>query len=361
MYHFFKKGIILFFIILWFGMAFFVYQKYTLADKKEKELLAFRNQFIKRQKEQKKKPFFDKNFKIESDNDSKKDSLQNKDNQNVSEKNLQQNFSQKKEGDSKKENQELKTQKEQTQEKEKRSIQKQEKTKQTEEVVIKDKKCGEFPCYTSDEFVQVYENFEKESGLPILPKYIYNNKKADEHIRQLAEKRGYKKRVFADETKLVSFGKYRTQPALLKNYRAMRDAMKKEGISLHFVSGYRSSSHQRRIFKNKMGNINVGRIQYGDYDEKINRALEISAIPGYSKHHSGYAVDFGCGNDYLVYSFNTTKCYEWLTKNNFENAKRFGFIPSYPKGVTKQGPNPESWEFLWVGRDRIQHFFDHKI
>jgi LAS superfamily LD-carboxypeptidase LdcB len=216
------------------------------------------------------------------------------------------------------------------------------------------KMCGEFPCYTSEEFISIYNNFEKQSGLEYKQKYIYNNKQADDYIRSLAEKRGYQRRVFADESQLVWLEEKRTQKKVRDNYIAMRNEMKKENISLHFVSGYRDSSHQRKIFKNKMGNINISKVSSGIYDKKIDKTLEISSIPAYSKHHSGYAVDFGCGNDYLVYTFNETECYDWLSENNFENAKRFGFIPSYPDEVEKQGPNPEPWEFVWVGVETIK-------
>ena len=40
--------------------------------------------------------------------------------------------------------------------------------------------------------------------------------------------------------------------------------------------------------------------------------------------------------------------------DNFYNAKRFGFIPSYPDDLNAQGPNPEPWEFVWVGVDLIE-------
>ena len=92
----------------------------------------------------------------------------------------------------------------------------------------------------------------------------------------------------------------------------------------------------------------------GIYDEKINEVLTVSSIPGYSKHHSGYAADFGCGNDYLVYSFAETECYEWLSADNFKNSRMYGFIPSYPNNGGVQGPDPEPWEFVWVGSELLK-------
>jgi LAS superfamily LD-carboxypeptidase LdcB len=130
--------------------------------------------------------------------------------------------------------------------------------------------------------------------------------------------------------------------------------MLKQNIRLHLVSGHRSASDQRRIFIDKMDISEPATIISGIHDEAIEQILARSALPGFSKHHSGYAVDFGCGNDYLVYSFAETECYEWMSDNNFESIKKYGFIPSYPDGVENQGPNPEPWEYVWVGSDFLE-------
>lgn len=63
-------------------------------------------------------------------------------------------------------------------------------------------------------------------------------------------------------------------------------------------------------------------------------------------------MDFGCNSDNLV-NFKTTSCFTWISKNNYENAKRFGIIPSYPSGASNQGPNPEEWEYVWVGEPNV--------
>ena len=247
--------------------------------------------------------------------------------------------------------------KQETQQEENYSSEQQEENKNNlkKKEQVEKQMCGNFPCYSGEEFVQLYNSFEEHNPkLQSFTKYIYNNKEVDDYIRHIAELRGYRQRKFANPSDLVPFSERQTRPELRDAYINMRDVMKKDGAILHFVSAYRSSSHQRKIFKNKMGAVDVLKIPSGIYDKKLDTVLKVSSIPGYSKHHSGYAVDFGCGNDYLVYSFNTTNCYQWLSKNNFENAKRFGFIPSYPDGAEKQGPDPEPWEFVWVGVDTIK-------
>ncbi len=214
--------------------------------------------------------------------------------------------------------------------------------------------CGEFPCYTGLKFLDIYIDFENSLGLERLVKPIYNNEKIDAYIRAIAELRGYTERVFAEEADIIDFEEIKTRSDVRDAYIRMRNTLKNQNISLHLVSGYRDADLQAAIFKRKMGTVTETEVLNGHYDEKIMETLDLSALPGYSKHHSGYAVDFGCGNDYLVYRFADTECYTWMSENNFENAKRFGFLPSYPNGVPDQGPNPEPWEFVWVGVENIK-------
>jgi LAS superfamily LD-carboxypeptidase LdcB len=214
--------------------------------------------------------------------------------------------------------------------------------------------CGEYPCYTDDEFLLLYNLFEKRQELQMLNKYIYQNTVADNYIKDFAEKRGYTQRPFADEKDIIPFEGVFTRSEVKKAYTTMRDEMLNESIRLHFVSGFRNSTQQRIIFKDKMGDFDINEISKGMYNTQLDGVLQTSALPGYSKHHSGYAVDFGCGNDYLVYKFAETPCFSWLSENNFQNAKRFGFVPSYPEEALVQGPNPEPWEFVWVGEETIK-------
>jgi LAS superfamily LD-carboxypeptidase LdcB len=62
--------------------------------------------------------------------------------------------------------------------------------------------------------------------------------------------------------------------------KAMAQAAKKDGVHLFPLSGYRSYSLQSELFEaqiNRRGSVKV--------------AAKISAPPGYSEHHTGYAMD----------------------------------------------------------------------
>jgi len=178
--------------------------------------------------------------------------------------------------------------------------------------------------------------------------YITGDLEVDRYIQNLAEGRGYEKREIVDEEDLVEYEVGLIYKDVLQDLKDMRSEMEKLGMNLVFASGYRSPERQRGIFKRKLGNnFSYAQILSGEADSHIDLILSQSSIPGYSKHHSGRAIDFGCDNYVLENSFVNTKCYEWLSDNDFENAKRFNFYPSYPFGVSSQGPEPEPWEFVW--------------
>ncbi len=214
--------------------------------------------------------------------------------------------------------------------------------------------CGDFVCFSGDEFVDLYNRFEQAAGMDSFAQSIFGDQEIDLYLENAAVRRGYQRRGFADSSDLISYYSLQTRREVRDAYISLRNEMSEEGIQLHFVSGYRSADSQRSIFLSKFNPADVSLIISGVYDQELDDVLALSALPGYSKHHSGYAVDFGCGNDYLVYAFAETECYSYLSANNFENAKRFGFIPSYPEGVQGQGPNPEPWEYVWVGRENIR-------
>ena len=104
-------------------------------------------------------------------------------------------------------------------------------------------------------------------------------------------------------------------------------------------SAYRSPSSQRTQFLSKLE---------GTSDSAIDAALRWYSLPGTSKHHAGYALDFRYPSGTFG-EFRSTPDYAWLAADNFAVPKRHGLIPSYPDGVENQGPNPEPWEFVWVG------------
>lgn len=185
------------------------------------------------------------------------------------------------------------------------------------------------------------------------PPVITGNKQADAHIRSLAEERGYQlqaevldKSVLSDQALL--------QPAAFDNWQKLRERAKNQGYSISIVSAYRSVADQRQIFLSQVVSLtnDFNSIARGDWDQALDDILKLYSIPGYSRHHSGYTVDIQASNSGLD-EFSLSEAYTWLSKNNYAQAKRYGFVPNYPPGATNNGPDPEAWEFAWVGIENL--------
>jgi hypothetical protein len=204
----------------------------------------------------------------------------------------------------------------------------------------------DFKTFTPLQFQQLGDNFNYPNSTPIsLRPFIRNDRLADIRIQQLAEARGYKLRSEANCKCLAS--------EVMQGFNSMNTSIFREtGNELILVSGFRSVQDQRNIFLNTITSFSNQAIAEGRADNAINEILTTRSIPGYSKHHTGYTVDFGC-NDSNLLNFKNTPCYRWLSDNNYFNAKKFGFIPSYPNGVENQGPDPEEWEYIYVGVNNL--------
>ncbi len=226
---------------------------------------------------------------------------------------------------------------------------------QHQQIQLLQKKCGTFYCYTGDEFINLYETFITSRNQHAHQNTsITGNLFVDEYLRNIAEERGYIKRMSVDPSLLVEYNNLLILPEVRNAYLNLRNKASEEGISIHLVSAFRTFEDQRKLFISQLSVADIELIPTGIYDDEINRVLSVTALPGYSKHHEGHTLDFACGDDYLVFEFKDTDCYTWMSQNNYEVIKRFGFIPSYPQDVEKQGPSPEAWEYVYIDREMMR-------
>jgi len=227
---------------------------------------------------------------------------------------------------------------------------------QGEDVIPSEEEVAQVPTtpaprykqFTGQQFVSFYDSYQYSNVSSITQKpFITGDVAIDTYIQNLAESRGYKLR--AESLSMSNQSQLTTAVSQLQTAAAQE-----AGLNFVFVSGYRSVADQRNIFLSVMNEVGVNRsrILSGSEDTKLDSILKTRSIPGYSKHHTGYTVDFGC-NSYDLVGFGSTACYQWISANNYENAKRFGLIPSYPQGAQNQGPNPEQWEYVWVGEKTL--------
>ena len=190
------------------------------------------------------------------------------------------------------------------------------------------------------------------------------NFEADARINQIAQRRGFQLWPQADESKLVDYNSnIKLQPQVKTAFIQMQEAAKKEGVILGLVSGYRTQLDQNLIFKPRYealemaelgGNYTAEELARGEGDDLLYRIMSMTAPPGYSRHHTGYTVDLSdLSPDNTTSVFKGSKAFKWLSDNNYANARKFGFIPSYPEGLVNVGPQPEAWEYVWVGTGNL--------
>ena len=179
------------------------------------------------------------------------------------------------------------------------------------------------------------------------PPEITGDSATDKRIRALAKTRGYHRQPEAlDKSRLVLIegSQHWLQPEAAEAYLELQSAAAEAGHNLWLVSAFRSYDRQRQIFLSQVDHPYIG--------GAVNEVLKTSSIPGYSKHHTGYAIDLGDGQLFLG-DFALSAGYAWLAADNYLNAKKYGWIPSYPPDGQNQGPEPESWEFTFVGRQHL--------
>ncbi|MDJ0923947.1 MAG: D-alanyl-D-alanine carboxypeptidase family protein [Acidimicrobiia bacterium] len=174
---------------------------------------------------------------------------------------------------------------------------------------------------------------------------ITGNSSIDARIRSIGEGRGYIRRPLPAGP-LVNVGWLQMQPDAAEAWLELRADAKSAGHTLLLASAYRDHSAQTYVLLRKLTSYT---------DAAIDARLRYVAPTGYSKHHTGYAVDI-TQPGYEIFEFVNSPAYAWLSANNYETAKRHGWIPSYPPDATNQGPRPEPWEWTYVGADNIWCF-----
>ncbi len=131
-----------------------------------------------------------------------------------------------------------------------------------------------------------------------------------------------------------------------KKFEQMVKDARKAGIRLVPISGFRSVKEQEKLF------IRVG----AQRNQTPAQRASVSAPPGHSEHHTGYAVDIGDGEvpaTNLSTKFEDTKAFKWLEAN----APRYSFELSFPEG-NSQGVSYEPWHWRFVGdRDSLETFY----
>ncbi len=154
----------------------------------------------------------------------------------------------------------------------------------------------------------------------------------------LATTRRQPAQLECDDANLVSIGpdllgrEQRLERRTAELWLAMQAAAEREKVAIGVVSAFRSFDYQRGIIARKLA-----------AGQSVEQILAVSALPGFSEHHSGRAVDMGTpGGPHLTEEFENTAAFSWLTLH----AADYGFQLSYPRG-NPHGVVFEPWHWCF--------------
>lgn len=145
---------------------------------------------------------------------------------------------------------------------------------------------------------------------------------------------------------ITADGSITMRQAAAESYRKMEADAAAAGVHLIPISGFRSVADQNELFFKVKEQRN----------QAVSKRAEVSAPPGHSEHHTGYAVDIGDSDrpdTNLSQSFEDTPAFTWLSAN----AAKYSFEISFTKGNT-QGVSYEPWHWRFVGdRNSLETFY----
>ena len=150
----------------------------------------------------------------------------------------------------------------------------------------------------------------------------------------------------SDLVSITSDGRILLRQAAAEKFRQMEADARAQGINLAVISGFRSVEEQNHLF-------------FGVKEQRVQDAAkraEVSAPPGYSEHHTGYAIDLGDVNvpaTHLTTKFENTAAFKWLSENAAKYSFELSFPPDNPQGISY-----EPWHWRFVGdRDSLETFY----
>lgn len=207
-----------------------------------------------------------------------------------------------------------------------------------------------------------YVDFSKSFFETEIPTTTLYNPEFDMVVHSIATVRGfdYKKQVNPSELVQADDG-WTFKKGVREEYDLMAAQALKDGVVFELISAYRSPSEQKKLFDEEMQKFGVSLpllkdkayLHSDDFQNRVTNALNRVAPPFYSRHHTGITFDLVSPESRV---FSDTTAFTWLSANNYYNAKRFGFMPSYPKlqESAQYGPNEESWEYFYTGVDNTR-------
>jgi len=169
---------------------------------------------------------------------------------------------------------------------------------------------------------------------------------SNEKIENILGHLPYREANQKDLSPVTFDGHIKLRKAAAEKFLAMQQAALSQGIVIKPISGFRSIKDQQYLFFTVKE----------QRDQSTSKRAEVSAPPGYSEHHTGYAVDIGDGkvpSTNLNKNFDKTAAFHWLERN----ANLYSFEISFPLNNV-QGVSYEPWHWRFVGdQDSLETFY----
>ena len=145
---------------------------------------------------------------------------------------------------------------------------------------------------------------------------------------------------------LADYSNQQVDARILQDLTAMLTAMEQAGLDPLVCSSYRDYNRQMQLFNQERDEFTQ---QGMDAEEAYAAAMENVALPGYSEHETGLAVDIvSVSHQTLDEAFAQTEVGQWLAAN----CAQYGFVVRY--AADKQeitGITYEPWHLRYVGQE----------
>jgi LAS superfamily LD-carboxypeptidase LdcB/muramidase (phage lysozyme) len=193
-------------------------------------------------------------------------------------------------------------------------------------------------------------------------------------LNEVAQEYGYTPKLDAGQSNLKYVEtdpgdgyEYKLTNEAADQYLKMKEAAQKDGVEIFLKSAYRDMDEQTSVFFAPSGVTNpISDSAIFNGQNKLEakaaygRRLEKSAVPGWSEHMEGKAIDLNS----LSESFAGDAAYSWLKKQG--NAKKFGFRETYKPFTERTGNDKNSktsyepWHWYYEGKptsniDRLEN------
>ena len=144
---------------------------------------------------------------------------------------------------------------------------------------------------------------------------------------------------------------FQVEVVALQHFEALREKLFEQGIDIELDSTYRSVQRQEELWEE------FKRMYGEEYCKKY------VAVPGFSEHHTGLAIDVCLIKDGRIIDDNDEMISEVETFSKVhEKLADYGFILRYPKGKEDiTGYMYEEWHYRYVGKEIAKYLYENDI